>query len=171
MRGCNNKLGPMATGRPRKFCSDMCRKRAQRQAKKTKVYHRSKSDEWTTPQDVFDKLNREFGFTVDVAATEDNTKCPRFYHLQSSGLAQDWSGEVAWCNPPYSQSAKWVEKAYNETRDGNCTVVMLLRVSTGNKTWQRWVLPHAEVRYVPGRLRFGDGAGSAPFDSAVVIFK
>jgi phage N-6-adenine-methyltransferase len=170
MKGCKNRLTPRATGRPRKFCGDRCRKRAQRLAHKTKS--RVQKDEWTTPSRLFEELDAEFGpFTIDVAATAENAKCPRRFTKECDGLEQDWSDEVVFCNPPYSQARKWIEKAYSETRDGRCVVVMVLRASPGTKAWQEWVLPHAEVRYVPGRLRFGDAANVAPFDSAVVVFK
>jgi phage N-6-adenine-methyltransferase len=109
-------LTPRVTGRPRKYCSDVCRKRAQRLAQKAR--NRAKKDEWTTPQDLYDELDAEFGFTVDVAATAENAKCARYYDKKSNGLAQSWQREVAFCNPPYSRSAPWIEKAYNDTRGG-----------------------------------------------------
>lgn len=68
---------------------------------------------WSTPQKFFDLLNDEFGFTLDVAATEKNTKCKRYFSLFA--LEQDWSGHVFWMNPPYGRGIdvySWVKKAY-----------------------------------------------------------
>ena len=72
----------------------------------------SATDEWATPQDLFDRLNAEFGFTLDVCANEDNHKTPRYFDKAMDGLAQDWTGEVCWMNPPYGREIpKWVAKA------------------------------------------------------------
>jgi DNA N-6-adenine-methyltransferase (Dam) len=84
IRSCKNKLEQPATGPPRKFCSDVCRTQAPRQAKKTS--ERMKKDEWATLQDLYDQLDAEFGFTVHVAATPENTKCERFYTVESDCL-------------------------------------------------------------------------------------
>ena len=48
--------------------------------------------EWPTPQELFDELNAEFGFTTDVAATNDNAKCAHYYTQEQDGLKQDWRG-------------------------------------------------------------------------------
>ncbi len=77
----------------------------------TDVMFSSKTDEWATPQEFFNNLNDEFHFTVDVCATEDNAKCDKYYTRQDDGLAQDWSGEVVWCNPPYGREMpNWIKK-------------------------------------------------------------
>ncbi len=58
-------------------------------------------DRATTPE-VFDPLDKRFGFTLDVAAAAHNTKCSRWFDTDMDGLFQSWSGETVWCNPPYS---------------------------------------------------------------------
>lgn len=86
-----------------------------------------KEDCWETPQWLFDKLNAQYHFTVDVCATPENAKCDQFYTIEQDGLSQEWSGNV-WCNPPYGrQIARWVKKAYECAAD---IVVMLLPART-----------------------------------------
>ena len=72
----------------------------------TEVMFSSKTDQWATPQDFFDKLNEEFRFTLDPCADEFNHKCDRFFSEKENGLIQDWSGETVFCNPPYGRETK-----------------------------------------------------------------
>lgn len=132
------------------------------------VHYSSATDLWSTPQDLFDELHREFGFTLDVCATPGNAKCAAFFTEQQDGLAQEWRG-VCWMNPPYGDAiARWVEKAHDSARDG-ATVVCLVpaRVDTG---WWWNHCRYGEVRFLRGRLKFGGGDNAAPFPSAVVVF-
>ena len=72
----------------------------------------SVTDEWATPQALFDRLDAEFGFTLDVCANEHNHKTDKYFDKAADGLAQDWTGEVCWMNPPYGREIpKWVAKA------------------------------------------------------------
>jgi hypothetical protein len=119
-------------------------------------------DDRETPRCVFDPLDAEFGFTLDVAAARHNAKCKRYYALGPStplqrrqpslwgdafvgdaealgydGLAQPWGkDEVVWCNPPFSDLEPWVAKA-----DGaDCTVVLLLPNNRCEQPfWQRYI--------------------------------
>lgn len=75
------------------------------------VHFSSKTDDWATPQDLFDKLNTEFNFTLDPCATSENAKCSKFYTKKDNGLSKDWSGEKVFCNPPYGRViGDWVKK-------------------------------------------------------------
>ena len=135
----------------------------------TKVMFSSKTDDWETPQDLFDKLDQEFEFNLDVCATRDNRKCRNFYAKELDGLKQDWSG-VCWMNPPYGREiGKWVQKAYEESLKGS-TVVCLLPSRTDTKWWHGYCMK-GEVRFIKGRLKFGNSKNSAPFPSAIVIFR
>lgn len=128
----------------------------------------SKTDMWSTPQDFFDKLNKEFNFEIDVCATAENAKCKKYYSPEEDGLQQEWKG-VCWMNPPYGRKiSKWVKKAYESSLKGT-TVVCLLPARTDTKWWHEYCMK-GEIRFVKGRLKFGDGKNSAPFPSAVVIF-
>jgi phage N-6-adenine-methyltransferase len=82
------------------------------------VIFESRSEEWATPQAMFDLLDKEFGFTIDVCATAENAKCERFFTKTENGLAQEWSG-VCWMNPPYGKEiGKWMQKAYEASMGG-----------------------------------------------------
>jgi len=135
------------------------------------VHFRSDSCEWATPQEFFDKLHEEFNFTLDVCATNSNAKCKNFYTQAEDGLAQPWLG-VCWCNPPYGREIKfWVEKAMRAAHSGDATVVCLVPARTDTHWWHDFVSQADEIRFVKGRLKFGGHSNSAPFPSAVVVFR
>lgn len=127
-------------------------------------------DEYPTPQGLFDKLNEEFGFTLDVAADPDNAKCAKFFTRQVDGLLQPWEG-VVFCNPPYSGKniEKFLDKATREQARG-ITSVFLLPARTGNGWFHKLCLPQ-EVRFIRGRIKFGGLGTNAPFDSMIVVFR
>lgn len=131
----------------------------------------SETDLWPTPQYFFDELNSEFGFTLDPCATADNAKCPKFFTKETDGLTQDWSKDTVFMNPPYGREiADWMRKAYEESQRGG-TVVCLVPARTDTRWFHDYVNGKAEVRFVKGRLKFGDAANSAPFPSMVVIYR
>lgn len=149
------------------------RQRRHRKAKQAqlKVYHRSLSEEWETPQPLFDALRAEFVFTVDVAATSENAKCARYFTRETNGLLQSWAHEICWMNPPYGRAlALWIEKAYSSTQEG-ATVVCLIPARTDTQWWHTYIEGYAEVRNVQGRLKFSGAKYNAPFPSVVVIFR
>lgn len=134
------------------------------------VHFSSKTDLWATPQSFFDALNVEFGFTLDVCALDHNAKCDRYYTPADDGLTQQWQG-VCWMNPPYGREiGQWVRKAFESAADG-ATVVCLLPARTDTAWWHTWVVRAKEIRFIRGRLKFGNCKNSAPFPSAVVVFR
>lgn len=134
-----------------------------------KALFTSNSPEWATPQAFFDKLNNEFSFTLDVAATKENAKTPRYFTREDDGLAQSWDNEIVWCNPPYGRTIRhWVEKA-SKTQGG--AVVMLIPARTDTTYFHDYIYGKAEIRFVRGRLKFGDSKNSAPFPSMIVVFR
>lgn len=135
------------------------------------VHFSSATNEWATPQDFFDKLNKQFNFTLDPCATPENAKCEKFFTETDDGLAQDWGGHRVFCNPPYGRGLKdWVRKAYEESKKG-ALVVMLIPARTDTSYWHEFVVGGgADIRFLRGRLKFGDGANSAPFPSALVMW-
>jgi len=146
------------------------------------VMFSSAKDEWVTPQSLFDKLNAEFNFEVDLAATAENTKCASFYSLQMDSLSQPWGDRFTrgWLNPPYSRRLcrHFIEKAARQRQRGFLTV-MLLPARTDTKafhahiydvtTWQP--REGVEIRLLLGRVKFSNAKHGAPFPSMVVVFR
>lgn len=136
------------------------------------VMYMSKSNEWTTPQDFFDELNNEFNFNLDPCADDTNAKCKHYFTKKEDGLLQNWGGYRVFCNPPYgSEISKWVEKCFYEGHKDNTVVVMLIPARTDTRYFHDFIIHRSEIRFVKGRLKFGDGKKSAPFPSMVVIFR
>ncbi len=132
----------------------------------------SKTGEWATPQDFFDKLNWRLG-PCDLYPCADayNTKCANFFTEAENGLSKSWSGFTSFINPPYGRGIdKWIAKAYKETREEGTRAVLLIPARTDTKYWHDFVMKADEVYFVKGRLKFGDSENSAPFPSAVVGF-
>lgn len=94
-------------------------------------------------------------------------------YLKSEQFQKDIGGGArVFCNPPYgSQIKKWVEKAYREGTKDNTLVVLLIPARTDTKYFHDFILNRSEIRFVKGRLKFGEGKHSAPFPSMVVIFR
>lgn len=127
---------------------------------------------WETPPEVFLPLHAEFGFTLDPCCTVTNAKCLRFYTEAENGLAQDWTGERVFMNPPYGREIyAWTRKA----REAGSLVVGLLPASTDLAWWHEDVVAAgAEVRYLRGRVRFLTGGpyrASGFFPSVVVVWR
>ena len=137
----------------------------------TDVMFSSKTDEWETPQDLFDELDKEFNFVLDVCATSQNTKCVCYLNKELDGLKQNWAEfGSCWMNPPYGREiGKWVKKAYEESQRG-ATVVCLLPARTDTR-WFHEYCTKGEIRFIKGRLKFGGCKNSAPFPSMIVIFR
>ena len=137
----------------------------------------SKNMCWCTPQDFFDKLNEEFNFVLDAAATDKTAKCALYFTPETDGLSQSWDcGGAVFCNPPYGREiGKWVQKAYQEaTRLTKTPVVLLIPARTDTNYFHDYIYEKAEIRFIRGRLRFTDDsgklAGPAPFPSMIVIY-
>ncbi len=138
-----------------------------------------KSDEWGTPQDLFDIYNAEFNFDFDVAANQENHKCDSFFSKEKNALLHDW-GKRNWCNPPYSLVKEFCRKALLEQIKGNLTV-MLLPARTDTKYFHDYCYnkPNVDIRFLKGRLKFisydntlirKGASNSAPFASMLIIF-
>ena len=135
-----------------------------------KVHYSSKSCMWATPQDFFDRYDAIYHFETDVCALPENAKCARYFTPEMDGLKQEWTG-VCWMNPPYGrQIGKWVKKAYESARDNAATVVCLLPARTDTAWYQDYVLPHAHVEFVRGRIKFVGAKDNAPFPNVVAVF-
>ena len=135
------------------------------------VHFSSKKSDWETPWDLFNALNEEFHFTVDVCAEEHNTKLKYYFSPEDDGLSVDWGNHICWMNPPYGREiTKWVKKAWEESQKG-ATVVCLLPARTDTRWFHSYVLGKAEIRFIKGRLKFEGAKNSAPFPSMIVIYR
>jgi len=129
--------------------------------------------EWETPDLIYKPLEKEFGITFDVCATQINKKTQRFFDKQINALTKEWSHlrSVVWMNPPYGKEiGKWVRKAYEESKKG-VTTVALLPARTDTSWFHNYIFNKQEIRYLKGRIKFKDAKSSAPFPSMIVIFK
>jgi phage N-6-adenine-methyltransferase len=144
----------------------------------------SAKDEWRTPPDLFARLNREFAFTLDVAADDSNHLCVCYFtEAGVDALTADWHvmpGVVCWCNPPYSRGRQkqFIAKAALERTKG-VTTVMLLPARTDTKAFHAHIWDErtnkartgVEVRFMPGRIKFVGADHGAPFPSMIVVFR
>lgn len=149
-----------------------------------RVMFSSASDDWATPQSFYDELDAEFGFVVDACSSATNHKSPHFFALdhpdadRRDGLAGDWAGDAlahggaVWLNPVYGRTiGAWMAKAAQTAREG-VTVVCLVPARTDTRWFHDHVLAEgAEVRFVRGRLKFGNATAGAPFASLVIVYR
>ena len=132
----------------------------------------SNTNEWATPQKLFDELNEEFHFTLDPCSTDENAKCEKHYTIKEDGLKQSWGGEIVYCNPPYGTQIKnWVRKAWEESTKPNTIVVLLIPARTDTSYFHEYIYNRCEIRFISGRLKFNDGKNGAPFPSMICIFR
>ena len=131
------------------------------------------TDQWATPQHVFDEWDAKYHFDLDPAASSTNHKCDNWYGLdhpdinRRDGLAATWTANAVWLNPPYGRPiADWTKKAY----DSNLLTVLLLPVRTDTR-WFHDYCKQFEVTFIRGRLKFGNSKTSAPFPSMVVVME
>ena len=135
------------------------------------VIFSSDSVEWGTPQALFDAQNLIHNFTLDVAASVKNHKCPRYFTQKMDGLAQSWKGERCWMNPPYGRAIRhWMEKACNESKNG-ALVVALVPARTDTIWWHSFAMK-GQIEFLKGRIKFCSekAVGTAPFPSALITF-
>lgn len=141
------------------------------------VMYSSNSDSWATPQDLFDKLNERYEFTVDVCAHGSNHKVDTWFGRQKDysfidGLEESWRGEVCFMNPPYSkgQQAQWLRKAAAESMSNNAITVALVPSRTDTVAFHETAPYCHELVFLKGRVNFVGGEHSAPFPSMLMVF-
>jgi site-specific DNA-methyltransferase (adenine-specific) len=127
-----------------------------------KTIHRalfsSATDRWTTPRALYAALDAEFHFTLDP--------CPANWDGERDGLAISWVGERIYCNPPYGRGVRaWLAKAEEAV-----LAVYLLPARTDTAWWHDYAMGATEIRFLRGRLRFGNAVNLAPFPSVVLVF-
>ena len=130
----------------------------------------SERSDWETPQSLFDGLNAEFRFEVDVCANSRNAKCKRYFAPADDGLSTSRDGAVCWMNPPYGRViGKWMQKAFEESQKG-AVVCCLVPAKTDTAWWHKYAT-RGEIRFLRGRLHFSNSKSAAPFPSAIVVFR
>ena len=137
----------------------------------------SASNEWATPQCLFEMVSKEFGgFALDAAASAENHKVAYYYTQNQDALAQDWASSQGpvWLNPPYGRGiGQWIEKAYLTSQQGN-TVVVLTFARTDTKWWHDWAMKADEIRFLRGRVHFvrpDHTSGPAPAPSVLLVYR
>ena len=146
------------------------------------IHTSSKSSEWETPKDFFEKYHAVYGFDIDVCATDENALCDRYWTKSQNCLNKDWGGLTCWMNPPYGREiGLFMEKAYKESLKG-ATVVCLVPSRTDTAWWHEYAMK-GKIEFVRGRLKFinrtfpswrPDGnfkISPAGFPTAVVVFE
>jgi hypothetical protein len=116
--------------------------------------------DWKTPKALYQALDAEFHF--------DNDPCP--VKPKINGLESEW-GNVNFVNPPYGREiTSWIQKGYQENLKGK-TVVFLIPSRTDTRWWHEYIMKANEIRFIRGRLKFDDQKNSAPFPSAIAVFR
>jgi len=119
----------------------------------------SLSPHWATPKWLYEELNKEFNFNDDP--------CP--LHSEIDGLYRSWGGHT-FVNPPYGRKiGDWIKKGFEESK-ADKVIVMLLPARTDTKWFHDYCLKAQEIRWIKGRLKFGEAKNSAPFPSMIVVF-
>lgn len=144
----------------------------------------SKKHDWRTPKKLFDNLNSEYNFWIDLASDDKNNLCPIFLTEKQNALKQNWFelaklnkrvSDYAWCNPPYGRNlVVWIKKAYEENKLGFRSV-WLIPARTDTKFFHNFIFNKAEkVGFVKSRISFHDENGcpvnKATFPSMVVVY-
>ncbi len=135
---------------------------------------RTENQSWETPQELFDLLNNEFNFDIDLAASKENTKCKKFISKEENALTKSWEG-ICWLNPPYGGSSKnslknWVKKSYEEALKSGCMVIMLIPARTNTEWWHKYCMKANEVRLIKGRPKFKGCTHGLPQPLAIIVF-
>jgi phage N-6-adenine-methyltransferase len=128
----------------------------------------SRKQDYCTPIKLYNILDKEFKFTLDVCADDSNYKCQSYITEAQDALKLDWHG-ICWMNPPYKDKKKWVIKAHNESVKNDCVVVCLIPART-NTSWWHDYCQKGEVRFIKGRPIFEGMTHGLPQPLAIVIF-
>ncbi|PLX71854.1 MAG: adenine methyltransferase [Denitrovibrio sp.] len=131
------------------------------------VHYSAKTTIWETPQDLFDQLNAEFQFNLDPCALAENAKCERYFTPEEDGLSKSWDGCRVFMNPPYGREIPvLIEKAASS----KALIVCLLPARTDTRWFHDYVYGKAEIRFIKGRLKFGNAVHNCPFPCMIVVF-
>ena len=130
----------------------------------------NRTDKWNTPPEFVADVVKFFG-TIDLdpcSNSEGNPNVPanNYYNEDTNGLAHDWHGKV-FMNHPYSNSKEWIPYAALQYESGNAEeLVLLIKLDISTKWWQS-VCKYPWIA-INKRMKFGDGKGASPFQSAII---
>ena len=152
------------------------------------------SDCWKTPKWLFDEVNKEFKFDVELCDTKENSKCGvAFCKDYLSDTMSDEGGTLtsltslincgdvrtAFMNPPYSNPKPFIQKAWEDSK--HCRIVCLVKCDPSTQWWATFwdyakhsPKPGCEVRFFPRRIKFVaplglDGSSGPTFPCALII--
>ena len=131
----------------------------------------NKTDCWNTPPEFVGDVLKYFG-TLDLdpcSNDEDNPNVPakKVYTEETNGLAHQWVADSVFMNHPYSQSDKWIPYAVSQYELGYAKeMILLIKLDVSTKWW-RSVSQYSWIA-VNERMKFGDGTGASPFQSAII---
>ena len=139
----------------------------------------AEKDLWQTPQDLFDAINNEFGFDMDICASDGNALCSTFFTEERSALGLQWDMYYrhanCFLNPPYSETQLFMERAAQQAKVNNLTVVALVNANTDTKWFADAVKSANEVRLFTGRIGFvkpnGKKANGNPKGQCLIIWR
>lgn len=121
-------------------------------AKNTLSFSTSKSMMYLrTPTDIWNEISKEFNFTLDACASDENHLCAKYYTKNNSCLDKDWTDEVVYCHPMFDiYIGKFVEKCYKEMTENRVLSVMLIPASTHTRYFHKFIYkkPNVEVRFL-----------------------
>jgi phage N-6-adenine-methyltransferase len=134
----------------------------------------SNNNEWETTQSLFDILNSEFKFTIDIAASQSNAKLPIFFTRDDNALINEWKG-ICWCNPPFGDKGTnalkfFVKKGHDEYCKNNNTIVMLVPTRTNTNWWRDYCSKAKEIRFITGRPNFKGCTHGLMQPLAIIVF-
>jgi phage N-6-adenine-methyltransferase len=146
------------------------------------IVYSHKSDEYITPQWLYDELNSKYRFKLDPATTVDNVLGTEYYYcIYDSGLLHSWRNVNTFVNPPYSEAADWIAKAHeqylkNVKSNPELVIVMLVASRTDTKWFHDIILPacdagYCQMKFLRGRLKFRNTPYPSPFPSMLIIFE
>ena len=145
----------------------------------TDLMFSSSKQDWETPKELFDIINKNFICSLDVCCDENNKKCPYYFTIEDNGLEKDWNiipeHVYAFCNPPYKDVEKWLEKGYSQYKNNKVSSVFLIPARTDTIYFHDYVFNKADyLIFIKGRVKFLDNKKEiypAPFPSCLVVYK
>lgn len=143
-------------------------------SKQLDLYKGKRSDEWQTPNFLWEWLNFIYRFQFDLAASQTNKKVDNYFSKKNNALIHNWSfiQGYSWMNPPFSLAEEFFKKA-SESKNPIVAIYKCSNMET--KTWQKYILPHALVHVLDKRVNYEipnePKRNGVPFASALILYR